>query len=988
VVMDAERARRLEQLYHSALEHEAPERDAFLKSACGEDTALRRELESLLAYDKDAEIFIDAPALEVVAEFMSRQQNQSGQSRMLVGQTVSHYHILEKLGGGGMGVVYKARDTRLGRLVALKFLPENFAADPRAIGRFQREARAASSLNHPNICTIYDIGGEAGRIFIAMECLDGQTLRHLIGSGPLDSDRLLQWAIQIAEALDAAHTQGIIHRDIKPANIFVTQRGQVKVLDFGLAKLTARREKLTIGSAVSGLPDERSQEQLTNPGMAIGTLAYMSPEQARGEELDVRTDLFSFGAVLYEMGTGQRAFDGTTAAVIVDAILNRDPIPPRSSNPLMPEWLRRISSKALQKERENRYQSAAEILVDLRIVAAAGRAPVGEIPTTTGAKQWLNGITQSGKSSDVAEGHSVGKRSLWLGVVLLFAAVAWAIYAHLLPRATPFEQIEITQLTTIGKVKMGAISPDGKYAAYIVDELGNGSYNWTPPRRTKESLWVRQVAGGDVQVIPPEQVGYRGLIFSHDGDFLYAVRSEGLNSGFGYLYKIPVLGGTSKRLIAGVDSKATPSPNGKKLAFVRYAKEGTALMVANEDGSEESKLAVPKSPFFLINTAVWSPRDETIVSVLFVSESTAGRAYPVEFPVQGGTERPLTNKRWAWLGDLAWLQNGRGLILNAMEPTSTLPQIEYLSYPNGKVRRITTDTNQYEGVSLATDSRTIATVQQKSSFDVWVSPFGDSGRAQPVTSGGTTRQSTWSPDGEIVFAKREGQGETNIWVMKPDGSNPRRLTANAGRINSSPCVSPDGRYIVFISERTGTAHIWRMDMDGNNPKQLTNSPAEFLWYGSPDCTPDGKWVLYTGRGAETGIWKVPMEGGEPVRLTTEFGIYPAVSPDGKMLAYYTSEQSENGIEVMSLDGNALPKRFGIDTEAFRWAPDSRSLVYISVEGGVANLWSQPISGEPAQQITHFSSELIQSFDLSRDGKQLVMSRGTANRDMVLIHDLK
>src|ERR1700685_4401943 len=397
--MDAERVRRLEELYHSALERAAAERAAFLQSACGPDAALRQEVESLLAHDQEAEKFIEAPALEVAARRLAQRQSQSDDSgAVIIGQTISHYRIMEKLGGGGMGVVYKARDTRLGRLVALKFLPEDFAADPTAIVRFQREARAASSLNHPNICTIYDIGEDSGRTFIAMEYMDGQTLKHHIESRPLETDRLLQLAIQIAEALDAAHAQRIIHRDVKPANIFVTRRGQAKVLDFGLAKLD-RMPQLETGPADSRLSERDSEAQLTNPGMAIGTVAYMSPEQARGEEVDVRTDLFSLGAVLYEMATGQRAFDGTTAAVVFDAILNRDPASLTRANPQLPAGLQSIVAKALQKDRQKRYQSAAEIVGDLKAVA-------------------------TGQHVELARGHAGSKRMLGLAALAVLAIVA------------------------------------------------------------------------------------------------------------------------------------------------------------------------------------------------------------------------------------------------------------------------------------------------------------------------------------------------------------------------------------------------------------------------------------------------------------------------------------------------------------------------------------------------------------------------------------
>jgi serine/threonine protein kinase/Tfp pilus assembly protein PilF len=415
--MAPERARRLEELYHSALERDAAERGAFLKNACGNDAELLREVESLLAYDEKAEDFIEIPAEEVAARMAARDHSRIP-GPAVEGQIVSHYRIIEKLGGGGMGVVYKARDTRLGRLVALKFLPEGFAQDAIATARFKREARAASSPNHPNICTIYDIGESEGKAFIAMEYLDGQTLKHLIQSRPLDNKALLTLAVQIASALENAHAQGIVHRDIKPANVFVTQRGDAKVLDFGLAKLSPGRAA-EAGLYGSSTLTDGSEHELTKPGTTMGTIAYMAPEQARGEEVDARADLFSFGAVLYEMASGQRAFPGNATATIFDAILNRDPEPLASLDAELPPGFAEVVERALVKQREARYQSAAEMLNDLRAV---------EANLAFGSK---NGAKRKTPAKVTSAARKTGQPWLWSATAVLLVAIAASLPLYL-----------------------------------------------------------------------------------------------------------------------------------------------------------------------------------------------------------------------------------------------------------------------------------------------------------------------------------------------------------------------------------------------------------------------------------------------------------------------------------------------------------------------------------------------------------------------------
>jgi Tol biopolymer transport system component len=902
------------------------------------------------------------------------------------GTRLGPYAVLSAIGSGGMGEVYRAEDTRLHRLVAVKVLSPRHELSAQAIKRFEREARAAASLNHPNICTIYDVGTDPP--FIAMELMEGETLQQRLGRGPLEVMAAVDLTLALVDALDVAHGKGILHRDIKPANIFLTDRGP-KILDFGVAKA------LPGGSVAPAAEATREatrppESMLTDEGTAVGTVAYMSPEQLRGRPLDARSDLFSLGLVLYEMVTGRPAFSGETSAVIAAAILQERPVLPRTIREEVPERLEDVILKTLEKDPEDRTQTAAELRADLRRFRREFGSGSGPVREAIDASRAVPARVDRPRAGD-AQAAKRPRRALVVGAAA-FVVVTTGLAILLWPRikaltGTPpnplLKNLQVSQITVSGNAWRPALSPDGNYVVYVRRDS------------VERSLRMRQLGTDrDVEIVPSQPgLVLQAATVTPDGQFVDFVRGK---ADAMTLWRVPFLGGSPRRLVDGVNSPVGWSPDGRQLAFVRAGFGGaSALVVADAEGANERTVATRTLPAQFLSFAhrgtpsgqgagmhpAWSPDGKTIAAIGFATEAGVVTRQAIFVDAASGAERAIPLRDNGGADGIAWLDSGH-LVVSHGGGSEVLSQLWVLSYPSGTWSRLTNDLSNYASLGLSADRESLAVARWD--HRVGISVLEDVARDPSdlvPTAPFVGEDLAWAGGTLLYAVLSPADGRPAIWALRPGQPSADELIPNA----YSPAATPDGRTIVFSRVENSRRGIWRADGDGRGAVEVGASAAARV-----TVTPDGAQAIYIS--LESGVqsvWSVPLAGGKPAQVANVYAFQPVPSPDGTSIAFVSlNDQKQSVLSVCALPNCPTRRDLPVARRpaALQWTPDGQGLAY-AIQ---SNIWVQRLAGGPPSQLTRFPEDdrRIDDFEWSADGKRLAFSRSRTIWDIVLFRAVR
>jgi serine/threonine protein kinase len=896
--MTPELWQRLKPLFYGALEVDPEDRAAFIDAACGEDSELRTHLKQLLEAQEQNTNSREAP-LAYLNDFLNDSGGPaaSGVSRIMIGRTISHYRIIEKLGGGGMGVVYKAEDFSLGRFVALKFLPDDMAEDPQVLERFRREARAASALNHPHICTIHEVGEQEGQTFIAMEFMEGATLKHRIAAKSLPLDDVLEWGSEIADALGAAHSKGIIHRDIKPANIFVTERGQAKVLDFGLAKLMPA----AWATDLSAMPSVTRTERLTHPGTAMGTSAYMSPEQVRCEDLDARSDLFSFGVVLYEMATGVQPFRGESAGQIAAAILNGTPVAPVRLNPDLPSKLEEIISKALERDRKLRYQNAADIRTDLK-------------------RLMRDSSQQQGIDSRPANSSKPGawKRYSYSAVAVLILAILGGVF--LFHRSSPRPPPASTQWEQVTFFTDSAVYPtlssDGRILAFI---RGSSSFI------SSGEIYVKLLPGGEPVQLTHDSKPKLAPSFSPDNSRI----SYGVTTPSWETWEVPVLGGEPHLLLPN-SSSLTWIEGGKRLLFSEIIDGLHMKVVTTDEARGDSRdVYVPEGNRSMAHHSYLSPDGR---SVLIVQMGSRGEILPCRvISFHGPSDVRVVGPPNGTCLAAAWSPDGRWIYLSARTDDF---HIWRQRFPDGKPEQLTFGPTSQEGIAMLPDGNSLITSVGSEDHTVWLH---DKDGEHQISSEGNASSPTFSPDGRsLYFLMANGQTRgTELWVKDLNSEKVDRVVPGYTIQSNSVerprySISHDGKEVAFaMIDQSGRSNLWVAPTSRRSPPRHISSAAI---EDSPFFLPDGDLIFRAIEGGSNFLYRMKADGTNRRKIIPDRILaIEAVSPEGRWVIAGSQNPDEEHpvtIRAFEVDGSAsVPMCLAYCT--FNW-DSAGKFVYLSL----------------------------------------------------------